>query len=277
VKLKLLLAVVVSASVCGVSTSTAVAYPVDLWTPTAGAQTTADSESGNFPLVSSVESGCWPGKGCPSSLRIVIDDFGSTTDYEQVGSDCGNTGVATFTIRGKGVRKTSFKSAPGCRFKGGVRKLPGGIRLKLPLNDAKDDGSSATLTLLGTSPRKVRRVLYWTMHLSSKAGWELLNPKIGETCYGTIVTICDDDLLGDLVYLPYGGSDYTQSGTVTFARTYYPRVKARRIWQSNFDAYFNICINNNRKVRAKGGQLYCWATVGRRAYWNTTMSHKDDL
>ncbi len=65
-----------------------------------------------------------------------------------------------------------------------------------------------------------------------------------------------------------------KSGTVTFARTYHPRVKARRIWKSNFDAYFNICLDGDHTVRAKGGQLYCW-TFGRRAYWETSMSHKD--
>ncbi len=150
------------------------------------------------------------------------------------------------------MRKTTIKSKPGCLFPNRIRKLAGGVRVNLGVGG---------IGLKGTERRKVRRVLYWTMHLRSNAGWE---------------AVYDGDA-GDFRGLPYGGSNYTQSGTVTFARTYYPRVKARRIWQSNFDAYFNICLNSNRKVRAKGGQLYCWATVGRRAYWNTTMSHKDDL
>ncbi len=271
-KLKLLLAVVVSASVCGVGAGTAAAYPVDLWTPTAGAQTTSDAGAWSYPLVRGADWGCWEPCVNASALELRIDSI-DLSKLDGEGSDCGNTGVATFTIRGKGVRKTSFKSAPGCLFKGGVRKLPGSIRLNLDTGEL-DTGELLALTLLGTSHRKVRRVLYWTMHLSSKAGWELLNPKIGETCYGTT---CFDDLLGTDVYLPYGGSDYTQSGTVTFARTYYPRVKGRRIWESNFDAYFNICLDGDHKVRAKGGQLYCWLYGNPRAYWATSMSHKEDF
>ncbi len=84
-------------------------------------------------------------------------------------------------------------------------------------------------------------------------------------------------------YLPYGssgkggGSDYVEWGSVDFARVYHPRVKGRRIWLAgDWDAYFNVCLNGNRKLYSKGGQRYCWATFGHPAYWKTSMSHWDN-
>ncbi len=184
---------------------------------------TTEAGAGSYPLVTGVARGNWPEAPGVRFLELSIDN-------NENGSDCGNRGVATFTIRGKSVRnrfKTSFKSAPGCLFKGGAR-TKGGLQLDLSV---ELDGSPAIVIasqgdVNAVNPRrKVRRVLYWTMHLTSKAGFEILDNQ-------------EDWPNNGPALLPYGGSDYTQSGTATWVSTYYP---------------------------------------GRRAYWKTTMSHKEDL
>ncbi len=223
VKLKLLLAIVVSAAVCSVSAAAATAYPTELWAPPAGAQTSADSEAGpgSFPLVTKASHYI---EGYDME-RLILDLDGPDW-YSTGGSDCGNEGVATFNIWGKGLRKTTIKSKPGCLFRNGTRKLAGRVRVEFSVGDA---GSTVYIRVHhGHTHRKVRRVLYWTMNLSSKAGWASVVPLLAPVCneYGTCTRPSGDEY----VDLPYAGSDYKQSGSVAFTLTHRPARKPRKAY-----------------------------------------------
>lgn len=48
-----------------------------------------------------------------------------------------------------------------------------------------------------------------------------------------------------------------RSGALTVERTTHAPGFSRRIYSSDFDAYFNICVNRGLRVRAQGGDVYC--------------------
>lgn len=51
--------------------------------------------------------------------------------------------------------------------------------------------------------------------------------------------------------------EQVRAGSFTYKMRFKKGRRARLIWDYQFDDYVNICINRNRKIRAKNGHLYC--------------------
>ena len=301
VKLKLLLAVVVSASACGVSAGTAVAYPTKISPVPDGANLVSAAGAvlwsfGLYPVVQEADETFWSESNYDDALVLSLD---SETPEQAAGlgeawaisdgSDCGTAGTATFAIWQAGGQKRLVKSSPGCLFKPKFYKLKGGVTVRFAHGDdgsydaAGSEGTRVFVTLLGNKHRRVSRKLYWTMSLTTAEGWrkaiyERTHPLISATLDGCWYQRYSGSIA---YYLCAGafaspGGTTTQSGTAKFTRSYTARIKQRLISERNVDAFYNTCLDGRHKTFSQGGVLYC-RTKGLPAEWNTTMSHEENL
>lgn len=91
---------------------------------------------------------------------------------------------------------------------------------------------------------------------------------------------------GDITFRPVGHHEASLrvTWTVTYAGRRFgfgslsvrfrhqPRVPTRRIYDSSFDEYINICINRNHHLHARHGRLYC-VISGQPGYWYSDISN----
>lgn len=68
---------------------------------------------------------------------------------------------------------------------------------------------------------------------------------------------CTSDAAGN----QFPVADGTTKWTVAKYRWVYRKQITRKIWNSDFDEYYNTCISSLRDVRASGGRLYCTEVV----------------
>ncbi len=55
------------------------------------------------------------------------------------------------------------------------------------------------------------------------------------------------------------GGTRVAGGVFSIRHSEYDRGYVRRVYSTDFDAYWNVCVNQGRKVWASGGRLYCIA------------------
>lgn len=59
-------------------------------------------------------------------------------------------------------------------------------------------------------------------------------------------------------------------GSFTVVRSKVPRRKGEKIFETDFDDYWNFCVREDREVYSQGGRLYCYLP-GSPAYWDTAI------
>jgi hypothetical protein len=174
--------------------------------------------------------------------------FGLTTNPnpytigDQVNSqfDCGTSGYAEFELFViDSPVQFSRRSGKGCRFKNDKpRTVGGGLRVDI-------DSDHITVKSIRHDRRTIRREVAWEWTMTSPSGIGFVN--------SSAVT--------------YPGGIQSVEGVLTFTDRYHKQKRSRRIWQSSFDDWFNICLNGKRTIRASGGRLYC-QIYGHSAYWD---------
>lgn len=61
-----------------------------------------------------------------------------------------------------------------------------------------------------------------------------------------------------------------RSGGFTISRKYHRRIRGYKVYDSNFDDFVNICINQGLNTYAEGGRLYCFVS-GESPWWETDV------
>ena len=210
----------------------------------------AASPFGDFPLVNYR----FNDYGGEVSLSFnVYDPSALGTDNSAQISDCGELGIATIQLSGPKIGTHSRTSKPGCKFTGTKSwvSVRGGLRANYDYD--RTSGSQVWFHLRNRAHHNVSKRVYWRIRMSTPAGID--------TNYSTDGSIQH-----------YSGGAETQSGSVLFRSVYHKRLRTRRIYETSFDNYMNICINGNHQLRASGGKLYC-QIEGHSAYWDDFAKH----
>jgi hypothetical protein len=95
---------------------------------------------------------------------------------------------------------------------------------------------------------------------------------VTQTDYGVSVSLeLKRAVTRKVTYRVRFAGDTVRTGSFRLAMRYHRGRPGRRIYDTDFDNYVNICINEGYEIRAHNGRLYC-AIPGTPSYWYATVS-----